>query len=34
MIRSDRMPYRNAMDKTYDSGQFERVLDLGLAHAD
>jgi carbon-monoxide dehydrogenase large subunit len=22
------------MDKTYDSGQFERVLDLGLAHAD
>jgi carbon-monoxide dehydrogenase large subunit len=34
MIPPDRMPYRNAMDKTYDSGQFERVLDLGLAHAD
>jgi carbon-monoxide dehydrogenase large subunit len=34
LIRPDQMPYRNAMDKTYDSGQFERVLDLGLAHAD
>ncbi|MEO8565159.1 MAG: xanthine dehydrogenase family protein molybdopterin-binding subunit [Betaproteobacteria bacterium] len=27
MIRPDQMPYRNAMDKTYDSGQFELVLD-------
>jgi hypothetical protein len=25
MIRPEQMPYRNAMDKTYDSGQFELV---------
>jgi len=34
MVRPVQMPYRNAMAKTYDTGQFERVLDLGLAHAD
>ena len=34
MIDPAQMPYTNAMGKTYDSGQFERVLDLGLAHAD
>ena len=28
------MPYRNAMDKTYDSGQFESVMDQALALAD
>jgi carbon-monoxide dehydrogenase large subunit len=33
MIRPSQMPYRNPMDKSYDVGQFERVLDLGLAHA-
>ncbi len=34
MIRPAQMPYRNAMGKTYDTGQFERVLDRGLALAD
>ncbi len=34
LIRPVQMPYRNAMGKTYDTGQFERVLDLALAHAD
>ncbi len=34
MIRPAQMPYRNPMDKTYDSGQFERVMDLALARAD
>ncbi len=34
MIRPVQMPYRNAMGKTYDTGQFARVLDLGQAHAD
>ena len=34
MVRPVQMPYKNAMGKTYDTGQFERVLDLGLAHAD
>jgi carbon-monoxide dehydrogenase large subunit len=34
LIHPSQMPYRNAMDKTYDSGQFELVLDRGLAHAD
>ncbi|MFO1304078.1 MAG: xanthine dehydrogenase family protein molybdopterin-binding subunit [Burkholderiales bacterium] len=34
MIRPAQMPYRNPMAKTYDTGQFERVLDLGLAHAE
>jgi hypothetical protein len=33
MIRPAQMPYKNPMGKTYDVGQFERVLDLGLAHA-
>jgi carbon-monoxide dehydrogenase large subunit len=28
------MPYRNAMGQTYDCGQFERLLDQGLALAD
>lgn len=33
LVRAVQMPYRNPMGKTYDTGQFERVLDLGLAHA-
>jgi carbon-monoxide dehydrogenase large subunit len=34
LIRPDQMPYRNPMDKTYDSGQFELVLDRAIALAD
>ncbi|MCC7217312.1 MAG: xanthine dehydrogenase family protein molybdopterin-binding subunit [Burkholderiales bacterium] len=34
MIRPAQMPYRNPMGKTYDSGQFERVLDQALALSD
>jgi carbon-monoxide dehydrogenase large subunit len=34
MIRPEQMPYRNPMGKTYDSGQFERVMQLGLERAD
>jgi carbon-monoxide dehydrogenase large subunit len=33
MIRPAQMPYKNPMGKTYDVGQFERVMDLGLRHA-
>jgi len=34
MIRPEKMPYRNAMAQTYDSGRFEQILDQGLALAD
>jgi carbon-monoxide dehydrogenase large subunit len=34
MIRAEQMPYKNAMDKTYDSGQFALVMDKGVALAD
>ena len=34
LVKPVQMPYRNAMGKTYDTGQFERVLDLALAHAE
>jgi carbon-monoxide dehydrogenase large subunit len=34
MIDPCRMPYRNAMGQTYDSGAFARVLDQGLELAD
>ena len=34
MIRPDQMPYRNPMAQTYDCGQFEKVLDQGLALSD
>jgi carbon-monoxide dehydrogenase large subunit len=34
MIRPEQMPYKNPMGQTYDSGQFEQVLDQGLALAD
>ncbi len=34
LIAPAKLPYRNPMSKTYDTGQFERVLDLGLAHSD
>jgi carbon-monoxide dehydrogenase large subunit len=34
MIRPEQMPYTNAMDKTYDSGQFAKVMDQALALAD
>ena len=34
MIRPEQMPYRNPMQKTYDSGRFESILDQALALAD
>jgi carbon-monoxide dehydrogenase large subunit len=34
MIRPGQMPYLNPMAQTYDVGQFERILDQGLALAD
>jgi aerobic carbon-monoxide dehydrogenase large subunit len=34
LIRAVQMPYKNPMGKTYDTGQFERVLDLGLRHSE
>ncbi|RZI89867.1 MAG: xanthine dehydrogenase family protein molybdopterin-binding subunit, partial [Variovorax sp.] len=33
-IRPDQMPYKNPMAQTYDTGQFEKVMDQGLALAD
>ena len=33
-IRPEQMPYKNAMGQTYDTGQFERVMDQALALAD
>ena len=34
MVRPAQMPYQNAMGKTYDTGQFESVMNQGLALAD
>lgn len=34
MIRPEQMPYTTAMAQTYDVGQFESILDQGLALAD
>jgi aerobic carbon-monoxide dehydrogenase large subunit len=34
MIRPEQMPYTNAMGKTYDSGQFAKVMDQAMALAD
>ncbi len=34
MIRPEQMPYTNAMGKTYDSGQFESVMNRATALAD
>lgn len=34
MIRPAQMPYRNAMAQVYDVGEFEKMLDQGLALAD
>jgi carbon-monoxide dehydrogenase large subunit len=34
MIRPEQMPYTNPMAQTYDCGQFEKMLDQGLALAD
>ena len=34
MIRPAQMPYKTAMAQTYDVGQFEKILDQGLALAD
>jgi len=34
MIRPEQMPYTNSMDKTYDSGQFEKVMSEAMALAD
>ena len=33
MIRPEQMPYTNAMNKTYDTGQFESVMNQGLVLA-
>jgi carbon-monoxide dehydrogenase large subunit len=33
-VRPDQMPYKNAMAMEYDSGQFEHVMNQGLALAD
>jgi carbon-monoxide dehydrogenase large subunit len=33
-IRPEQMPYKNPMDKTYDTGQFEKVMDQGLELAE
>ncbi|MBL8386547.1 MAG: xanthine dehydrogenase family protein [Burkholderiales bacterium] len=34
MVRPQQMPYKNPMGQTYDSGQFEKVMDEALALAD
>ncbi|MEO8739398.1 MAG: xanthine dehydrogenase family protein molybdopterin-binding subunit [Casimicrobiaceae bacterium] len=34
MLRPEQMPYTNPMDKTYDSGNFEKILDQALSQAD
>ncbi len=34
MVRPAQMPYRNAMGKTYDTGDFESVMNQGVALAD
>jgi carbon-monoxide dehydrogenase large subunit len=34
MIRPEQMPYRNPMNQTYDSGQFEKIMEQALALAD
>mgnify|MGYP002135063195 CR=1 FL=1 len=33
-IAPSQMPYKNPMGQTYDTGQFEKVMDAGLAQAD
>ncbi|RYF33626.1 MAG: xanthine dehydrogenase family protein molybdopterin-binding subunit [Comamonadaceae bacterium] len=33
-VRPEQMPYKNPMAQTYDTGQFEKVMDQGLALAD
>ena len=34
MVKPAQMPYKNAMGQVYDSGQFEQILDQGLALSD
>ena len=34
LVRPEQMPYRNAMGETYDSGNFQNLLDRALAAAD
>src|SRR4029079_13973803 len=34
MVKPAQMPYKNAMGKTYDTGQFESVMNQGVALAD
>jgi len=34
LVRAEQMPYRNAMGQTYDSGDFPKIVDAGLALAD
>ena len=34
LIRTEQMPYKNAMGQVYDSGRFEQILDRGLRLAD
>ncbi|MEO5765747.1 MAG: molybdopterin cofactor-binding domain-containing protein, partial [Casimicrobiaceae bacterium] len=33
MIRPEQMPYRNPMARTYDSGQFEKVMNAAVEHS-
>ncbi|MES2532931.1 MAG: xanthine dehydrogenase family protein molybdopterin-binding subunit, partial [Pseudomonadota bacterium] len=33
-IRPEQMPYKNPMGQVYDTGEFERIMDAGLALAD
>ena len=33
-IRPEQMPYKNPMGQTYDVGEFEKIMDQGLAQAD
>jgi carbon-monoxide dehydrogenase large subunit len=33
-IRPEQMPYKNPMGQTYDVGEFEKIMEEGLAHAD
>jgi aerobic carbon-monoxide dehydrogenase large subunit len=33
-VRPEQMPYKNPMNQTYDVGQFEKIMDQGLALAD
>ena len=34
MVRPEQMPYKNPMEQVYDVGQFEKIMDQGMALAD